>query len=1691
MAQWNLSVDLRGSGNGLARTLQANARHARTLASAVRDAQSEIRTLDTASRTAQQNLNRMGGAATSTQRRLTLMASQARNAAKELRDLARAAEQADARLRAAARDVQIKVQVDDDTAPGAAAVRASMARLEALSPVNLGVQVDDNTAAGAAAVRASVARLNDLGPVRLGVLMDDDTAAGVTAARTSVARLGALGPVNVGVQVDDETGPGAAEVRASIARLEALNPVRLGVQVDDDTAAGEAAVRASMARVRALGGPVRLDVQVDDQTATGAAAVRAEIARIAALSPVRLDVRVDTNLAQVTTAFNTVQGSVRDTSRALMMLRGRALSLADALDRIRDSALLAAGGLTLLGGAAHRAGSQLNALRGHMRDLRTDLDDLDTSLTRTITRVGDLRTTTGSLGSSTNSAAQGTNSLMLGAVALATALIPVAASVAPIAAGLTAAGVAIGAFGGAVAGQIVALTESAEAEEKYQKAVREHGATSAEAATAEKEYLRTVHEMPAATRQAAAGLSVLKDGYKDWSNALADDTMPVVTKSMSLFGTLLPRLTPLVKGTSKELDRLLNVAAGGMSTPGFDRFVTSFTRFANESLARGTTGIIKFTQALDTGQIGDSLREFLDYARANGPLVADTLGNLAQAAMHLLVAASDMGVSVLTAVNALAQLVNAVPAPALSAFLQLYAVLKLVSVGIALVGTAAGGAAAANLAAFVRSARFGGVGPAISGVVQRMSALQKAAVGLGVLGLVAIGIDKLADKARGAPPNVDRLTTSLKELAVTGKMTGELEDTFGGVEGLIDSMKKYQVEVGKAAKASEGPLGFRIPGVSDLSDWFGDKANDLSQGEDSLNALKEDFEGVDDALAQMVASGNSKEAATGFDLISRAGKKAGLSTKELSDLFPDYKDALADLKAEQQLTAAGMGIFGQQALATKQKLDAQKASTDGLRQSIVALNDVNRAALGGMIGFEAGIDAAAKAAKENAGSLRMVNGELDLNSPKAQEAANALTDLGAKTDAAATAARDSGKSWEYVNGIYARGRTALIDTARQMGLTKAQAEQLAKSILDVPATKKTQIEMDREDAINGLDAVIKKIQATPGKKSVTVNALTQSAIAMLETLGYRTKTLPDGRVQVTAVTGPALAGLGAVKAARDGLRDKSISISVTTTYRKRTVYDKDASGVPDYVQAPQARGSVLSFYADGGMNSRGVRENHIAQIAPAGAYRVWGERETGGEAYVPLAPSKRPRSRSIAEETVRRLGGDPAAIQWNAQGSVTAFASGGFTYAPTGTRRSTSDVQSAYSNAHQPITKDDYLKKVRAQQNAVDTLRTAEAKLKEVRKGKHTHAQLVAAENQVAKARRSVSTATEAARKAEARYKKTFSLADWQKTLKTAVSANASWEANLNKIAARGGGDVIDQLRDMGEEGAAVVAALAKASKKQFADIVANLKKLGPLAKASLDDYTKQLNASTKTDSTFQANLTKLAGMGYGDLAAQLAAQGDDTAKKLAADAVKSKSKAGAANTAAKKAGAQLSSDELSQLIQIIAAVKTSKTGIHDVAGSTGLGEGEIIATATKASAQIKSSLGSRATKFLADLGKANKGLAYANGGIRPGIYSTAAGAVTFAEPSTGGEAYIPLGASKRGRATDVLRDVAGRFGVGLTDASGGGGRVVIVREQGPLIGSQTWQITSGGNATDTARRIDADNGYQLRRLARGGVAAR
>jgi hypothetical protein len=103
---------------------------------------------------------------------------------------------------------------------------------------------------------------------------------------------------------------------------------------------------------------------------------------------------------------------------------------------------------------------------------------------------------------------------------------------------------------------------------------------------------------------------------------------------------------------------------------------------------------------------------------------------------------------------------------------------------------------------------------------------------------------------------------------------------------------------------------------------------------------------------------------------------------------------------------------------------------------------------------------------------------------------------------------------------------------------------------------------------------------------------------------------------------PELEGVGGVQDALNNLtRPRSVTINVG--------YAVTGSGLPAGL-VRSADGNILHFAAGG--------ENHVAQITGGGPARVWSEPETGGEAYIPLAESKRARSTDILGAVADRFG---------------------------------------------------------------------------------------------------------------------------------------------------------------------------------------------------------------------------------------------------------------------------------------------------------------------------------------------------------------------------------------------------------------------------------------------------------------------
>ncbi|MEN0083997.1 MAG: phage tail tape measure protein [Leifsonia sp.] len=118
-----------------------------------------------------------------------------------------------------------------------------------------------------------------------------------------------------------------------------------------------------------------------------------------------------------------------------------------------------------------------------------------------------------------------------------------------------------------------------------------------------------------------------------------------------------------------------------------------------------------------------------------------------------------------------------------------------------------------------------------------------------------------------------------------------------------------------------------------------------------------------------------------------------------------------------------------------------------------------------------------------------------------------------------------------------------------------------------------------------------------------------------------------------------------------------INTFITTNDGRRLRMYVDAYGGTAY----QIPGTNVRFNAQGAIYPTvehfaggGIRERHVAQIARAGTMRVWAEAETGGEAYIPLSPSKRDRSTAILQTVATQFGYQlvPAEAQSFADGSA-------------------------------------------------------------------------------------------------------------------------------------------------------------------------------------------------------------------------------------------------------------------------------------------------------------------------------------------------------------------------------------------------------------------------------------------------------
>jgi TP901 family phage tail tape measure protein len=334
-------------------------------------------------------------------------------------------------------------------------------------------------------------------------------------------------------------------------------------------------------------------------------------------------------------------------------------------------------------------------------------------------------------------------------------------------------------------------------------------------------------------------------------------------------------------------------------------------------------------------------------------------------------------------------------------------------------------------------------------------------------------------------------------------------------------------------------------------------------------------------------------------------------------------------------------------------LDLVTDAASGNVKALEQLNDELQLGAAGSDKLKKQMEESGLTATELSNAYATVKGAVAGQSGSIEEAIRVAKQKQSVDEDAAGATEDQKQSLEELAGVANDTNQAISDLAdeiKNFGSAQFDVEESTIALYDA------------------FDSLKANLESGTASLDVTTEAGRQTGSALLDTA----KAANDNAAAIAAVGGTTDQIAGALNAGRQRIIDARIALgdsaeaaqayadkliaTPTAVQTQVTITGADAavanlervkSAMRDVIDligsmpvfgstgTAQANGGVVDYYANGGM-----RENHVAQIAPAGSWRVWAEPETGGEAYIPLAPAKRARSLDIWQETGRRLGVD-------------------------------------------------------------------------------------------------------------------------------------------------------------------------------------------------------------------------------------------------------------------------------------------------------------------------------------------------------------------------------------------------------------------------------------------------------------------
>lgn len=370
--------------------------------------------------------------------------------------------------------------------------------------------------------------------------------------------------------------------------------------------------------------------------------------------------------------------------------------------------------------------------------------------------------------------------------------------------------------------------------------------------------------------------------------------------------------------------------------------------------------------------------------------------------------------------------------------------------------------------------------------------------------------------------------------------------------------------------------------------------------------------------------------------------------------------------------------------AERQRQQAIDKATDAMRAQNAAQGSLVDAQLRNIDAS----DRLNKAIEEHGQVMADANGKVDIFNQNNRWFVQGMRDKIQAIQDEARAFEKTGHTQEEAKAKTQEWSTALAEMAEKAGVPKEQINDLIRTLGGIPEVKQMTFTADTEAGKRAIDDFI---EATAKKSGVlTLDANNDPAVAQLaQTLGLvevskgvfaidannepATAKLIAGIAQVNTSTGVMTIDANnnrfqQVLAASKNQGDNTSSVMsiyandyASARAEQAQRYINSLSSYIDVYYRKHGESAQLlpDTFANGGIRppvygfANGT-ENHLAQIAPAGAMRLWAEPETGGEAYIPLSRMKRRRSERILAEVASRFGGTylPGRVSQHANGSA-------------------------------------------------------------------------------------------------------------------------------------------------------------------------------------------------------------------------------------------------------------------------------------------------------------------------------------------------------------------------------------------------------------------------------------------------------